>query len=68
MFKLLYPLPLAIIPGTCREHEDCTEYSVIPDDPTKHRYELHSVDPSLDTSELTMEMLRAILSGMESPK
>jgi hypothetical protein len=51
-----------------RHPPDCTEYSVIPDDPNKHRYELHSTGPNIDTGALTMEMLAAIIESRESDK
>jgi hypothetical protein len=63
MFKMLFPYAVTIIPGTCGQHPDCTEYSVIPDDPNKHRHELHSAGPNIATGELTMEMLAAIIGS-----
>jgi hypothetical protein len=66
MFKLLFPFSVTIIPGICHKHAGCVEYSVIPDDPTQHRYELHSMDPNLDTGVVTMQILQAFLSGMEN--
>jgi hypothetical protein len=68
MFKIGFPYPSTIIPRPWTQHAGCTEYSVIPDDPNKDRYELHSAGPNIDRGEWTMEMLAAIIKSRESDK
>src|ERR1700674_5516137 len=61
MFKIGYPFKITVIPGQCSQHEGCTGYSVIPDNPNQHRYELHSAGPNIDTGgTITIEVLRAL--------
>ena len=63
--KYLYDSELTIIPGPCAEHAGCTEYSVIPADPTQGRYVLHSAQPDVYTDALGLRMIEldAILRG-----
>ncbi len=67
MFKLDLFGGLTIIPSPCTDHAGCTEYSVIPSDPTQCRYGLHSAGPNAPTDELRMEELDAILQSRSTP-
>jgi hypothetical protein len=63
MFKICIFGGLTVIPGRCGVHPDCTEYSVVPDDPAERRYALHSAGPNAPTDGLTMEELEALLQS-----
>jgi hypothetical protein len=57
------PFKATVVLTSCDKHVGCTEYSVIPDDPTQSRYERHSATVNPKTDELSLEELQAILYG-----